>query len=69
VPGHYLGDTALSLTAVQFTAQYIKVFDEETVKARDAAALIAAMQKRFPTLGEESSLELSAKVAKGEMSW
>jgi glyoxylase-like metal-dependent hydrolase (beta-lactamase superfamily II) len=69
VPGHYLGDTALSLTAVQFTAQYIKVFDEETVKARDATALIAAMQKRFPTLGEESSLELSAKVAIGEMNW
>ena len=33
------------------------------------AALIAAMKKRFPTLGEESSLELSAKVAKGEMKW
>jgi hypothetical protein len=27
------------------------------------------MKKRYPKLGEESSLELSAKVAKGEMKW
>jgi glyoxylase-like metal-dependent hydrolase (beta-lactamase superfamily II) len=69
VPGHYLGDTARSLAGVQFTADYIKAFDEETAKAKDSAALIAAMKKRYPALGEESSLELSAKVAKGEMKW
>ena len=69
IPGHYLGDSARSLAAVQFTADYIKAFDEETAKAKDSAALIAAMKKRYPALGEESSLELSAKVAKGEMKW
>lgn len=69
VPGHYLGESARSLAAVQFTADYIKAFDEETTKAKDAAELIGAMKKRYPTLGEESSLELSAKVAKGEMKW
>jgi glyoxylase-like metal-dependent hydrolase (beta-lactamase superfamily II) len=69
VPGHYLGNSQRSLASVAFTADYIKAFDEETAKATDAAALIAAMKKRFPTLGDESSLELSAKVAKGEMKW
>ncbi|WP_447903568.1 MBL fold metallo-hydrolase [Pseudomonas serbica] len=69
VPGHYLGDSARSLAAVQFTADYIKAFDEETAKAKDSVALIAAMKKRYPALGEESSLQLSAKVAKGEMKW
>ena len=69
VPGHYLGKSARSLAAVQFTADYIKAFDEEAAKAKDASALIAAMKKHYPTLGEESSLELSAKVAKGEMKW
>lgn len=69
VPGHYLGKSARSMAAVKFTADYIKAFDEETAKAKDSAALIAAMKKRYPTLGEESSLELSAKVAKGEMKW
>jgi len=69
VPGHFLGDSSRSLAAVQFTADYIKAFDEETAKAKDSAELIAAMKKRYPGLGEESSLELSAKVAKGEMKW
>jgi len=69
VPGHYLGESARSLAAVQFTADYIKAFDEETAKAKDSAALIGAMKKRYPSLAEESSLELSAKVAKGEMKW
>ncbi|MNW04410.1 hypothetical protein D3C71_2004950 [compost metagenome] len=69
VPGHYLGESDRSLAGVQFTAAYIKAFDEETAKAKDSATLIAAMKKRFPTLGDESSLELSAKVAKGEMKW
>ncbi|WP_434709691.1 MBL fold metallo-hydrolase [Pseudomonas sp. R1-1] len=69
IPGHYLGDSSRSLVSVKFTADYIKAFDAETVKAKDSAALIAAMKKRYPSLGEESSLELSAKVAKGEMAW
>lgn len=69
VPGHYLGDSVRTLAPVRFTAEYIKAFDEETAKASDSAELIAAMKKRYPNLGEESSLELSAKVAKGEMKW
>ena len=51
------------------SADYIKAFDVETAKAKDSAALIAAMKKRYPKLADESSLELSAKVAKGEMQW
>lgn len=69
IPGHYLGESARSLAPVKFTAEYIKAFDEETAKAKDSAALIAAMKQRYPDLGEDSSLELSAKVAKGEMKW
>ena len=69
IPGHYLGESARSLAPVRFTAGYIKAFDEETAKAKDSAALIAAMKLRYPDLGEDGSLELSAKVAKGEMKW
>ncbi|MEG0248424.1 MAG: MBL fold metallo-hydrolase [Pseudomonas sp.] len=69
VPGHYLGQPGEALEAVRFTAGYIRDFDQETAKASNAAELIAAMKKRYPDLGEESSLELSAKVAKGEMKW
>lgn len=67
IPGHYLGNPTLK--SVAFTADYIKAFDIETAKAKDSVALIAAMKKRYPNLADESSLELSAKVAKGEMKW
>lgn len=69
IPGHYLGQSSRSLDAVRFTAGYIRAFDSEAAKARDAAALIAAMSERYPNLADESSLELGAKVAKGEMKW
>lgn len=67
IPGHYLGNPTLK--SVAFTADYIKAFDIETAKAKDSTALIAAMKKRYPNLKDESSLELGAKVAKGEMKW
>ena len=69
VPGHYLGQRSGGLDAVRFTADYIRAFDAETAKAANSAELIGAMKKRYPGLGEESSLELGAKVAKGEMKW
>lgn len=67
IPGHYLGTPTVQ--SVAFTADYIKAFDTETAKAKDSTALIAAMKKRYPNLEDESSLELGAKVAKGEMKW
>ncbi|MBI6940587.1 MBL fold metallo-hydrolase [Pseudomonas putida] len=69
VPGHYLGQSDRSLKAVRFTANYIREFDAQTARAKDATALIAAMKKRYPDLADESSLALGAKVAKGEMKW
>lgn len=69
VPGHYLGQPGEALEAVRFTASYIRAFDAETARAGNADGLVAAMKKRYPDLGEQSSLELSAKVAKGEMKW
>ncbi|QQP97596.1 MBL fold metallo-hydrolase [Lysobacter enzymogenes] len=69
VPGHFAAGAPMDLRAVDFTAGYIRAFDEETARAKDSAGLIAAMKQRYPGLGGESSLELSAKVAKGEMQW
>lgn len=69
VPGHTLGKQSRSLDAVKFTAGYIRAFDQESARAADSALLIAAMQKRYPGLAEDSSLELGAKVEKGEMKW
>lgn len=69
IPGHYAGEVPPGVEAVDFTAGYIRAFDEEAAKAKDSAALVAAMKRRYPNLGGESSLDLSAKVAKGEMEW
>lgn len=69
VPGHYLGEVPHTLAALRFTRGYLQALEVELAKARNAAALIAAMQRRYPRLPGESSLELSAKVLKGEMPW
>lgn len=69
VPGHMLPGASTALQSVAFTAGYIRAFDEETPRAADSAALIAAMKQRYPQAGELPSLALSAKVAKGEMRW
>ncbi|MGE8408014.1 MAG: MBL fold metallo-hydrolase [Pseudomonas sp.] len=69
VPGHFLGNQGSGLEAVRFTADYIRAFDEENARTGNAAELIAALNKRYPGLAEESSLELGAKVIKGEIKW
>jgi len=69
VPGHYLDGSKLDLSTVRFTRDYIEAFDEETAKAANSAALMAAMEKRYPQLGLKVSLEFSSKVAKREMTW
>ncbi len=43
--------------------------EAELPKARDSAALVEAMKRRYPNLPGEEGLELSAKVLKGEMQW
>ncbi len=69
VPGHYLPGPMRPLQAPAFTAAYIKKFDDETARSKDAAALVSAMTSDFPKVGGPALLDLSAKVAKGEMKW
>ncbi|MEB6336710.1 MBL fold metallo-hydrolase [Serratia rhizosphaerae] len=69
VPGHYLPGAAQTLESVTFTQNYLKVLEAELPQAKDAKQLVAAMEKHYPTLKDVSSLELSAKVLKGEMKW
>lgn len=69
VPGHYQAGAPFDLSQVRFTRHYIEAYDAEAAKAKNAAALVAAMEQRYPKAGEKASLELSAKVSKGEMKW
>ena len=61
VPGHMLPGSSTALQSVTFTQEYIRAFDVEAAKAKDAAALIAAMKARYPQAGQESSLEIGAR--------
>lgn len=69
VPGHFVLGPSTPLQAARFTADYLRAFDTEAAKAKDSAALIEAMKQRYPAFTDTSALELSAKVAKGEMKW
>jgi len=57
------------LDAVNFSIDYLKQYEKAVKTSKNSAELIAIMQKQYPTLGESSSLELGAKVVKGEMQW
>ncbi|MDO4232904.1 MAG: MBL fold metallo-hydrolase [Lautropia sp.] len=67
IPGHHSGSGQMNLDAVRFTADYIRAFDEENLRTRNASGLIEAMRTRFPGLRGNGTLELSARVIKGEL--
>lgn len=69
VPGHFLPGASQTLEAVKFTRNYLLTLEKELPKAKDSAALVAAMKNHYPQLKDDSSLQLSAKVLKGEMKW
>lgn len=69
VPGHYAPGAPLTLESVHYTQGYLRAFETEAARAPDSAALIQAMRARYPQAGAAASLEISAKVAKGEMKW
>jgi len=69
IPGHFAPGTPQTLDAVRFTSDYIRAYDEEAAKAKNSSDLVSAMKKRYPGMPAEESLQLSAKVSKGEMAW
>lgn len=69
IPGHAKVGAKSDLSQVKFTKDYLNTFEKELPKAKDSAALIAAMKKKYPQAIGDSLLELGAKVNKGEMKW
>ena len=69
IPGHIAPGSAIDVSALTFTREYLVAFDEELGKAANSADLIAAMTQRYPNLGMGIALQIGAKVAKGEMKW
>ncbi|SFD96152.1 MBL fold metallo-hydrolase [Paracidovorax konjaci] len=69
VPGHMAPGTPLDAGAIDFTRGYLVKFESVLQQSKDSAGVVRAMREAYPQLGESSSLELGAKVLKGEMAW
>ncbi|MBP1859457.1 glyoxylase-like metal-dependent hydrolase (beta-lactamase superfamily II) [Rhizobium herbae] len=69
VAGHMTPEAPTDLSGVEHTIAYLTAFEEELAKNKDAAALKAAMEARFPGLGMGVALDIGSKVATGEMKW
>jgi glyoxylase-like metal-dependent hydrolase (beta-lactamase superfamily II) len=62
IPGHSkLGAPLDASTAVDFTENYLMVFEEELKKAKDADSLINAMKEKFPSSDLLLAIERGAK--------
>jgi glyoxylase-like metal-dependent hydrolase (beta-lactamase superfamily II) len=69
VPGHAADGAPTDASSIAYTRDYLTAFGEQLAKAKDGAALIAAMKELYPHAGMGVALEIGAKVAKGEMKW
>lgn len=69
IAGHAKQGVPNDLGAVRFSIDYLIVYGQELAKAKDSAALIAAMKARYPEAIGDDVLSLGAKVNKGEMKW
>ncbi|MES2992848.1 MAG: MBL fold metallo-hydrolase [Pseudomonadota bacterium] len=69
VPGHMVPGTKTDATAIAFTKDYLLTFEKNLAAAANGAALIDAMTRAYPTVGGALSLDIGAKVNKGEMPW
>jgi len=62
IPGHSkVGSPLDATTAVNFTENYLLVFEEELKKAKDADSLINSMKERFPSADLLLAIERGAK--------
>jgi len=62
VPGHSkVGASLDATTAVDFTENYLLVFEEELKKAKDPDSLINTMKERFPSAGLLLAIERGAQ--------
>lgn len=69
VPGHMKAGTPIDAANLSFTRDYLKSFDAAVQESAGSAQLMQAMQAAYPQLGTSLSLEIGAKVVKGEMPW
>ena len=70
IPGHMQAGTKVDASAITFTKDYLQNFEKNLAASKDGAGLISAMKQSYPQLTDGAmSLDIGAKVNKGEMKW
>lgn len=70
VPGHMSAGTMVDTSAITFTKSYLQTFEKNLASSKDSAGLINAMNLSYPQVTDGTmSLDIGAKVNKGEMKW
>lgn len=70
VPGHMQAGTKVDASAISFTKAYLQTFEKNLAASKNSAELIEATRQSYPGLTAGAmSLEIGAKVNKGEMKW
>lgn len=70
VPSHMQSGTKIDIKNITFTKDYLQTFEKKLATSNNSAELINAMKQAYPQISAGSmSLEIGAKVNKGEMKW
>ena len=70
VPGHMKAGTPVDASNITFTKDYLQTFEKNLTATKSSAELVKAMQQVYPQLTDGAmSLDIGAKVNKGEIKW
>ncbi|MBK1888612.1 MBL fold metallo-hydrolase [Undibacterium sp. 14-3-2] len=70
VPSHMQSGTKIDISDITFTKDYLQTFEKKLATSSNSAELINAMKQAYPQISAGSmSLDIGAKVNKGEMKW
>lgn len=70
VPGHMSAGSKLDASAIAFTKNYLLAFEKALPAAKTGTELVNAMKQAYPQVTDGAmSLDIGAKVNKGEMKW
>ena len=70
VPGHMKAGTPVDASNITFTKDYLQTFEKNLAASKNSAELVNAMKQSYPQVTDGAmSLDIGAKVNKGEMKW
>jgi glyoxylase-like metal-dependent hydrolase (beta-lactamase superfamily II) len=70
VPGHMRAGTPMDASALAFTRDYLQTFEKALPATKTSGELVSAMKQAYPQMTDGAmSLDIGAKVNKGEMKW